>query len=158
MSPGRRPIQGVHQKRPTSKCQVTSFWLNRRETVKLFKLWIIVRTKTKEKKAIFPFLMPYSCEIDKKWHFHGSNTIKSTISNRFESIALCYQELKFPPSRRANVTGTQCHGLPLHHSRKAFYYWAWAPPKAEVSLADTALLLNRAWLAGLNSTREKHLQ
>lgn len=109
MSPGRRPIQGVHQKRPTSKCQVTSFWLNRRETVKLFKLWIIVRTKTKEKKAIFPFLMPYSCEIDKKWHFHGSNTIKSTISNHFESIALCYQELRSslhqgePMSRGHNV-------------------------------------------------------
>lgn len=105
MSPGRRPIQGVHQKRPTSKCQVTSFWLNRREMVKLFKLWIIVRTKTKENKGIFPFLMPYSCETDKKWHFHGSNTIKSTISNHFESNALCYQKLRSSLHQGEPVSG-----------------------------------------------------
>lgn len=34
MAPGRRPIQGVYQKRPTSRHQVTSFWLNRRDMVK----------------------------------------------------------------------------------------------------------------------------
>lgn len=39
--------------------------------------------------------------------------------------------LKFPPSESLSAMGTR---LPLHHSRKAIYYWAWAPPKAKTPL------------------------
>ena len=34
MPPGRRPITGVHQKRLTSRGQVTSSWLSGRHTIK----------------------------------------------------------------------------------------------------------------------------
>lgn len=101
--------------------------------------------------------MPYNCTTDKKWHFHHSNTVKSTVSNHFGSNALCYQELRSslhqgaPAWWRGHITAS-----PLQ--QKGYLLLNLSPIKGtEIPLADTALFFNRAWLGGLDSTREKNI-
>lgn len=71
---------------------------------------------------------------------------------------LCVTRSSEAPSIREPQHGSVGTWLPLHCSRKAIYYWAWAPSKAQRSPLQTLpWFFNRAWLGGLDSTREKNI-
>lgn len=101
--------------------------------------------------------MPYSCETDKKWHFHHRNTVKSTVSNHFGPNALCYQELRSSLHQRAPAWWSG-HTTAPPLQQKGYLLLSLSPTKGkEIPLADTDLFFNRAWLVGLDSTREKNI-